>query len=30
MQQSGTAAVRKRLLGDQLFREVEIEVGNQH
>ena len=30
MQQAGTAAVGKRLLGNQLFREVEIKVGNQH
>jgi hypothetical protein len=30
MQQPGTAAVRKRLLGNQLFWEVEIKVRNQH
>jgi len=30
MQQSGTAAVHERLLGNQLFREVEIKVRNQH
>jgi hypothetical protein len=30
MQQAGAAAVHERLLGDQLFREVEIKVRNQH
>jgi hypothetical protein len=30
MQQSGTTAVHERLLGNQIFREVEIEVRNQH
>src|SRR6185437_10869490 len=30
MKQTRTAAVGKRLLRDQFFREVEIKVGNQH
>jgi hypothetical protein len=30
MQQPGAAAVGKGLLRNQLFREIEIEVGNQH
>ena len=30
MQQPGAAAAGQRLLGDQLFREVEIKIRNQH
>jgi hypothetical protein len=30
MQHAGTAALGKRLLRNQLFREMKIKVGNQH